>query len=57
MVSSESGTVPMTFGIVGIGRRMLGVKLSVFDMFECIEHGMFLTTTPSDWDLRGSEKI
>jgi hypothetical protein len=42
--------------IVGIQRRMLGIKISIFDVEECGENGVFFPATQSDWDLRSIEK-
>jgi hypothetical protein len=50
-------TTPLTISIIGVNRRLLGVKVVSFDLEECVEHGVFITATPNDWDLRGSDKI
>jgi hypothetical protein len=36
---------------------MLGVKISLFNSEDCIESGVFLSTTQADWDFRGPDKV
>jgi hypothetical protein len=46
----------MGLNVIGVARRMLGVKVSYFDPDECCEFGVFLAGNQSDWDMRAVDK-
>jgi len=47
----------LTLSVFGINRRMLGLKISLFSLEDCIEQGVFINPTQADWDFRGPDKM
>lgn len=56
IIRDSSGLTTLTVSVIGIQKRMLGIRFAMFDVDECCEYGVFLPATQSDWDMRAIDK-